>query len=621
MSSKSRNTSARLTPSPYDTYVSPLATRNASERMLRLWSARHKFNTWRRIWLAVAEAQHEMGLPVTKEQVEELRAVVERKNSDGSVGITDDEIRLAEKYERELRHDVMAHVHALGDSCPKAKGIIHLGMTSQDVVCNADLLVVREAVRLAMSKLTLVACDLSTFADRWKSVPCLGFTHYQPAQPVTIGRRAAVWSHDLYLCERRRNETIHLRGFRGATGTQASFVAFQQGGRRKQSPLGACYSAIAEWERSAKGIDPGTTRYQYARTAERVVRDLNRSNSIHLLADDNASAFSLLQAAGWDKSHWYSTFNQYLSHLESVLPSVRSSLQKFMSGSSQDVVDISSNTWHELEERIFKSLRVEPSTFAITSQTYPRVIDTFILADLASTAAVLHKIATDIRLLCNRKELDEPFEDKQIGSSAMPYKRNPMRCERICGLTRFVMNLVGNAYDTAATQWLERTLDDSSNRRLSLPEAFLALDGALDLMHNVASGLIVHEATVRKNLMAELPFMATENILMACVKLGGDRQHYHEIIRVHAQAAGMRVKQEGLDNDLLDRLKADPHFQSTARGGKLTGELDWEGVMDPMKYVGRSVEQTERFIREVVEPLREQYKDELADLDDSGPRV
>ena len=257
----------------------------------------------------------------------------------------------------------------------------------------------------------------------------------------------------------------------------------------------------------------------------------------------------------------------------------------------------------------------------VTGQTYPRVIDTFILADLASCAAVLHKIATDIRLLSNRKELDEPFESKQIGSSAMPYKRNPMRCERICGLTRFVMNLVGNAYDTAATQWLERTLDDSSNRRLSLPEAFLALDGALDLMHNVASGLIVHEAMVRKNLMAELPFMATENILMACVKLGGDRQHYHELIRQHAQAAGMRVKQEGLDNDLLERLQADKHFWSTTRGGPLREELDWAGVMDPMKYIGRSVEQTQRFIKEVVEPLREQYKDQLAKLEDNAPRV
>ncbi|MCU0688335.1 MAG: lyase family protein, partial [Phycisphaerales bacterium] len=261
------------------------------------------------------------------------------------------------------------------------------------------------------------------------------------------------------------------------------------------------------------------------------------------------------------------------------------------------------------------------SSMPLVTQTYPRVVDTFILADLASTASVLHKIATDIRLLSNRKEIDEPFEDKQIGSSAMPYKRNPMRCERICGLTRFVMNLVGNAYDTAATQWLERTLDDSSNRRLSLPEAFLALDGALDLMHNVASGLIVHEAMVRKNLMAELPFMATENILMACVKLGADRQEYHEHIRAHAQAAGLRVKSEGLDNDLIERLQADKHFWSRARGGPLTAELDWSGVLDPMKYIGRSVEQTERFIKEVVEPLREEYAADLAALENTAPRV
>jgi adenylosuccinate lyase len=269
----------------------------------------------------------------------------------------------------------------------------------------------------------------------------------------------------------------------------------------------------------------------------------------------------------------------------------------------------------------FVSDKLLDRDFEIVGQTYPRVQDTVILANLASTASVLHKIATDVRLLCNRKEIEEPFEDKQIGSSAMPYKRNPMRCERICGLTRFVMNLVGNAYDTAATQWLERTLDDSSNRRLSLPEAFLALDGALDLMHNVASGLVVHEAMVRKNLMAELPFMATENILMACVKLGGDRQEYHEHIRAHAQAAGLRVKQEGHDNDLLERLKADKHFWSAARGGPLSAELDWDGVLDPMKYIGRSVEQTERFVREVVEPLREQYAEALKGLGGSEVRV
>ncbi|MBM4107323.1 MAG: adenylosuccinate lyase [Phycisphaerae bacterium] len=498
---------------PYDTYSSPLATRNASRAMLRLWSPRHKFDLWRRIWLAVAQAQHELGLPVSREQVEELRAVVAR-------GITDDEIRLAEKYERELRHDVMAHVHALGDSCPKARGIIHLGMTSQDVVCNADWVILTQSFRMVMKKTVRVVHSLCECAAQWKACGTLGFTHYQPAQPTTVGRRMAMWAYDLSLAHGQAFERGPFpRGLRGATGTQASFLKLFSG--------------------STKDVD------------------LLEDKFLHSLVD-----------AHFTPQDW-----------------------------------IVSN----------------PHT--VVGQTYPRVEDARILADLASVASVLHKIATDIRLLCNRKELDEPIEDKQIGSSAMPYKRNPMRCERICGLTRFVMNLVGNAYDTAATQWLERTLDDSSNRRLSLPEAFLALDGALDLMHNVASGLIVHEAMVRKNLLAELPFLATENILMACVKLGGDRQVYHEKIRLHAQAAGMRVKQEGLDNDLLDRLRNDRAFRSKARGGPLSADLDWEGLLDPMKYVGRSVEQTERFIRDVVEPLRQRYGEAIAQLDDSGPRV
>ncbi len=517
-------------PMSYDTYTSPLASRNASEAMLRLWSPRHKFNTWRRIWLAVAEAQHELTKDVasplvTKEQLEELRAVVNRPG-----GITDAEMKAAEKYERELRHDVMAHVHALGDSCPKAKGIIHLGMTSQDVNDNSELQILSDSLQLVLRKLMRAIASTSQHAAQHAGTPALAFTHYQPAQPTTVGRRCAQWAYELCILQdavglRAANVSQVRRGLRGATGTQASYQAL----------LGSS-------------------------------RDVDELEAMFYV--------------GMEERHPY-PFNQ----------------QGFA-------------------DKIRKA-----HTFGLVTQTYPRVIDTFILADLASIASVLHKIATDIRLLSNRKELDEPFESKQIGSSAMPYKRNPMRCERICGLTRFVMNLVGNAYDTAATQWLERTLDDSSNRRLSLPEAFLALDGALDLMHNVASGLIVHEAMVRKNLMAELPFMATENILMACVKLGGDRQEYHEIIRQHAQAAGMRVKQEGLDNDLLDRLKNDKHFWSVKRGGLLREELDWEGVMDPMRYVGRSVEQTERFIKEVVDPLREQYKDELAKLEESAPKV
>lgn len=513
--------------SPYDTYSSPLASRNASPEMLRLWSPRHKFNTWRRIWLAVAETQHELGLPVTREQVDELRMVVER-------GITDDEIRAAERYEHELRHDVMAHVHALGDSCPRARGIIHLGMTSQDVVCNADLLILSTARGLVQSKIAAAVIALGRHAEAQKARPTLGFTHYQPAQPTTVGRRAAMWAAELHLVGERVEYSSRVverwRGLRGATGTQASFLSLFEGDT----------AAIDRMEQTV------AHRLLFADTAAR---------------------------GGCP------------------VPTI---------GTQAPTTPCNGGL-----------------CFRATGQTYPRVFDTFILADLASAASVLHRIATDIRLLCNRKELDEPFEDKQIGSSAMPYKRNPMRCERICGLTRFVMNLVGNAYETAATQWLERTLDDSSNRRLSLPEAFLALDGALDLMYNVACGLIVHEAMVHKNLMAELPFMATENILMACVKAGGDRQHYHELIRVHAQAAGLRVKQEGLDNDLLERLKADPAFHAPA----LKHELDWDGLMDPMKYIGRSIEQTERFIKEVVEPLREQYGEAIAKLGTVGPRV
>jgi adenylosuccinate lyase len=537
--------------------------------MLALWSPRHKFNTWRRIWLAVAEAQHEMGLPVTKEQVEELRAVVNRPG-----GITDAEMQAAEKYERELRHDVMAHVHALGDSAPKARGIIHLGMTSQDVVCNADIWTLREAMNLVHTKLLRVIASMCSKAMEHRSVPTLAFTHYQPAQPTTVGRRVATWAHDVLLALRNAELTfVKFRGFRGATGTQASWLALLE-------------------------------------TPERV---------------DELAATSIAKFLGNEELS-QSALQGYLEHARQRQLDL---IEKYKKRDNIVEVERARKRYEELQSTTTQSILREQVDIAIAinefsgpvGQTYPRVIDTFILADLASCASVLHKIATDIRLLSNRKELDEPFESKQIGSSAMPYKRNPMRCERICGLTRFVMNLVGNAYDTAATQWLERTLDDSSNRRLSLPEAFLALDGALDLMHNVASGLIVHEAMVRKNLMAELPFMATENILMACVQRGGDRQEYHELIREHAQAAGHRVKHEGLDNDLLDRLKNDKHFWSVARGGPLREELSWDNLLDPMQYVGRSVEQTERFVREVVEPLREQYADELAKLEDNAPRV
>ena len=520
----------------HDRYVSPLASRNASPEMLRIWSPRHKFDTWRRIWLAVAQAQHEAtrdregGALVTSEQVEELRAVVER-------GIRDEEIQRADEIERDLRHDVMAHVHCLGEQCPKARPIIHLGCTSQDVVCNADLMIQGQAGALIDAKLRRAAIALGDFAQRTRTIPTLGFTHYQPAQPTTVGRRAAGWAYDL-LCsapQEHAAERHRLRGFRGATGTQASFLALFDN-------------------------DPALVDAFEAR-----------------------AVFLLRRHIGWEDA-----------------PGFDDALARH-GGNARQYLD--------------------RHTFTLTGQTYPRVVDVLTLSRLGAIASALHKIATDIRLLSNRKELDEPFGDRQIGSSAMPYKRNPMRCERICGLARFVMNLAPNASDTAATQWLERTLDDSSNRRLSIPEAFLALDGTLDLMHNVADGLVVHEKMIHKNLMLELPFLATENILMAAVRAGGDRQDLHERIRVHAQAAGQRVKDEGLDNDQIDRLLADPAFRSKAVGGSLDAELDWDDLLNPMRYVGRAPAQTERFVREVLEAIRVSSRDDLDRLGTSEPRV
>ncbi len=588
---------------PNDTYTSPLASRNASPEMLRLWSPRHKFNTWRRVWLAVAEAQYEVtkhwgdgsseggpsgsegsgegskplaaargsfgphaGPLVTREQVEELRAVVER-------GITDAEIARAGELERELRHDVMAHVHCLGEQCPKAKPIIHLGCTSQDVVCNADLLIQAEALSLIGEKVDRAMQSLGAFGEAYKSVPTLGFTHYQPAQPTTVGRRAVGWAHDLWECKLNEwpkwNGEGPLRGFRGATGTQASFLAL----------FGGDHTLVEAFEASA--------------------------------------VFKLRAMIGWESEESIDSMFEAWRELDEYATEILLGEERFrVDGMFEDWREEEGEediewSWEENPPREY----IEMNTFQCVGQTYPRVRDTQTLADLASVAAVLHKIATDIRLLSNRKEIDEPFGDKQIGSSAMPYKRNPMRCERICGLSRFVMNLVGNAYDTAATQWLERTLDDSSNRRLSLSEAFLALDGALDLMHNVASGLVVHEATVRKNLMAELPFLATENILMEAVKAGGDRQDLHERIRVHAQEAGHRVKHLGLDNDLLDRLRNDSAFAA------VHDRLTDDDLLDPMKYVGRAVEQTERFIAEVIDPMKDWYEDEFEAMGDSEPRV
>ncbi|MEX2218046.1 MAG: adenylosuccinate lyase [Phycisphaerales bacterium] len=479
----------------YDTYISPLTQRNASKEMQELWSPRRRFTTWRRVWLAAAEAQHEAGLPITKEQVEALRAHVE---------ITDEDIKRAFQYEQKIKHDVMAHVHAYGDSAPAARGIIHTGMTSQDVVCNAELLILRDALDLIQLKLARAIDAAGTLAEKHAALPTLAFTHYQPAQPTTVGRRAAQWGYDLCICLERIESTLHhlkIRGLKGATGTQASFVHLFEG------------------------------RHENVDTMEA----------------------EFVRRLGWI-----------------------------------------GNLVHEL-----------------TSQTYPRVVDAFIVADLAAVASVIHKTCNDLRLLCGRKEIDEPFGEHQVGSSAMPYKQNPMRCERATGLSRFVMNLAQDPLHTNATQWLERTLDDSANRRIVLPEAFLALDGALDLLHSVLSGLVVHEHTIRHNLMAEMPFMALENVMMAAVKRGRDRQEVHEVLRRHAHLAGKRVKEQGLPNDLIERLRSEP---------MLFG-LNLDELLDPIAYVGRAPQQVQKFLASEVASIRKGYSTRYAQLSSSEPKV
>jgi adenylosuccinate lyase len=464
-------------------YQSPLETRYASSEMREIWSAQKKFSTWRRIWLALAEAQQQLGLHITDEQIAELRAHLDDIDFDA-----------AAEYERKLRHDVMAHVHALGDLAPAARPIIHLGATSQDVGCNTDLIIMRDALQLIAAKTARVIDALGRFAIEYRDLPTLGFTHYQPAQPTTVGKRATLWAYDLALAledVEHRLDTLRFKGMKGATGTQASYLALFDGDERKVEKLDCLVAEKLDWP-----------------------------------------------------------------------PEMR---------------------------------------FSVVGQTYPRVLDAQVLSTLAVIASAIHKCATDIRLLANRKEIEEPFEESQIGSSAMAYKRNPMRCERATGMARFVMALAQNPLNTAATQWLERTLDDSSNRRLALPEAFLALDGVLDVMHNVCSGLVVYEKTIRANLMAELPFMASENLLMAAVRAGADRQEAHEVVRQHSQAAAQQVKEHGGENDLLDRLREEPIFAG----------IDFDEVLDPLAYVGRAPEQVDRFIADVVEPVRKRYAEEL----------
>ena len=447
--------------------------------MQRIWSPQFKFSTWRRLWLALAEAEKELGLDIPEAAIAQLREHIE-----------DIDFAAAARYEKKLRHDVMAHVHTLGDAAPAARPIIHLGATSQFVVCNTELIQVREALTLIARKLASAIDALATFAQRHRALPTLGFTHFQPAQPVTVGKRAALWAHDMALAleeVEHRLESLRVRGVKGTTGTQASFMT--------------------------------------------------------LFGGDHAKI-------------------------------------------------------EALDRRVTEKMGWQPDRrFIVTGQTYPRVLDGMITSSLAAAAAACAKFATDMRLLANRKELEEPFEADQIGSSAMAYKRNPMRCERICGLSRFVIGLVQVPFTVAAEQWLERTLDDSSTRRLSLPEPFLALDGVLDLVNNVARGIIVYEKTIRANLEKELPFMATEELLMAAVQHGHDRQEVHEVIRKHSQSAADRVKSEGAENDLLDRLEKEPCFRG----------IDLKTELDPERFIGRAPEQVDMFLEQIVEPIRKRY--------------
>ena len=462
-------------------YESPLSSRYASERMQYIFSPDKKFSTWRKLWVALARAEMELGLPVTPEQVAELEA-----------HITDIDYDKAAQYEKKLRHDVMAHVHTYGEACPKAMPIIHLGATSCYVGDNTDVILMREGLCLIRDELVRVLDRLSRFARRYKCVPTLGFTHFQPAQLVTVGKRATLWMNELLMDladVEYRIASLKLLGCKGTTGTQASFLELFDGDHAK-------------------------------------CRALDRKIAAEM---------------GFD------------------------------------------------------------TTVPVSGQTYSRKMDYQVLSTLSGIAQSACKFATDLRLLCHLKEVEEPFEKNQIGSSAMPYKRNPMRCERICALARYVMADAVNPAVTASSQWFERTLDDSANKRLSVPEAFLAVDAILNIYANVADGLVVHEKVIEKHVLEELPFMASENILMDAVKRGGDRQVLHERIRVHSMEAARVVKEQGGDNDLHSRIAADPVFGVTLE--------ELHDIVKPEKYVGRAPRQTEDFLEEVVAPVLEKYKD------------
>lgn len=466
-----------------DIYQSPLAARNASPEMLQLFSPARKFGLWRRIWLALAEGQKQLGLArISDEAIRQMR-----QNLDNI------DYGIAADFEKRLRHDVMAHVHTFEAAAPAAKGVIHLGATSQDIVDNAELMILREALRLLCVRLAQAVDALGTFALKWADLPALGYTHFQPAQLTTVGKRAALWAQDFLIDLEeieRRAAGLKFRGLKGATGTQASFLAlFEEDAGKVQS----------------------------------------------------------------------------------------------------------------LEELVARQFGFQ-ETVAITGQTYPRKIDAQIAGDLASCAASVHKFCNDVRLLAGLKQLEEPFESEQVGSSAMAYKRNPMRCERATGLARFVISLANSPIQTAAEQWLERTLDDSSNKRLALPEMLLALDGAMLIVINVARGLVVYPKTIEAAVSAELPFMATEQILMAAVRAGGDRQALHEKLRVHSQAAAEQVKMHGRLNDLIERLRGDSSF----------AEVDFESVMEAAKFTGLAADQARGFVAEHVDPVKQRYAKALA---------
>jgi len=463
----------------HDLYENPLITRYASKEMARCFSDERKFQTWRKLWVALAEAEKELGLPITQQQIDELKAHQ-----------CDINYEVAEAKEREVRHDVMAHIHAYGEQCPTAKAIIHLGATSCYVGDNADILQCIDALKLTEKKLVSIMSRLASFAMEHRALPTLAFTHYQPAQLTTVGKRASLWLQEFHMdygALKNTQNQIRLLGVKGTTGTQASFMTL---------------------------------------------------------------------------------FNE-----------------------DEEIVKA-------LEDKVTAKLGV-PSCFPVSGQTYPRKLDTFILQTLENIAQSAYKLAGDVRLLQNLKEIEEPFEKSQIGSSAMAYKRNPMRSERICSLARFVMSLSTNTLMTASTQWFERTLDDSANRRLVIPQAFLAIDGVLNLCLNIMDGLVVYPKIIDSHISAELPFMATETILMEAVKQGGDRQALHERIRVHSMEAARQVKEQGKPNDLIDRIAGDEAFKLT--------QSQIGTLLNPVYFTGRASSQVAEYIRDEIMPILDAY--------------